>query len=107
MALEVAHHAARLARPVGEQLEGFGQVLGAEDDQGDHPDDQQFGPGDVEHGGLSRRAAPARSRPFAQVLTASSLRTGCSVELAFALMDGCCGAAVVSEDWPSSVLTPF
>src|SRR3546814_12485309 len=46
-------HAARLADPFADEAHRLGQVLGTDDDQGHHDDEQQLGGRDVEHASAS------------------------------------------------------
>src|SRR3546814_8430518 len=49
----MARHAARLADPFADETHRLGQVLGADDHQGHHDNEQQLGGRDIEHASTS------------------------------------------------------
>jgi hypothetical protein len=53
------HFLAEAANPAPEPFADFGQFAGAEDDQDDHQNDQQFADAETEHEGPSRSIVDA------------------------------------------------
>src|ERR1700722_14740390 len=56
---ELARHGARVAEPAADEGGNLRQFVRAQNDQGDHKNDQQFRKTALEHGGLSRSFTPA------------------------------------------------